>query len=179
MISGNNYLNNRINIPESYYFSSFTHIWGWATWARAWRQYDADMADWPKLLSANWISEIFPDPGLSRYWERIFEYTYRGIISSWAYRFNYSCLVNNGLAVVPKVNLVTNIGFGHDATITRTPNHLANVPFESMPFPLAHPPIITRNTQADLKVADQIYFNPLLPLPLAILSETVKRKIFR
>lgn len=179
IISGNNYLFDTLKIHDSYYFSNMTHIWGWATWARAWNQYDSDMADWPELLTANWLSELFPDRGLRRYWERIFEFTYSGLINTWALRFNYSCLVNNGMAVVPCVNLVTNIGFGSDATTTQNPHRLANVPSEGMNFPLIHPKAMEINYQADRSVAKNIYFHPILPLFLAKIIERVKRKVIR
>ena len=35
MISGNNFQPSRRS-DASYYFSRWTHIWGWATWKRAW-----------------------------------------------------------------------------------------------------------------------------------------------
>jgi len=59
--------------------------------------------------------------------------------------------VHNGLSVVPNVNLVSNIGWGHpDATHTRNPNHkVANIPTEAMIYPLVYPPEITRNMRAD------------------------------
>jgi len=177
MISGNNYLFDSISIPASYYFSSFTHIWGWATWARTWNEYDSGMSDWPKLLAANWLSEVFPDPSLRNYWERIFEFTYSEFISTWAFQLNYSCLVNKGLAVVPCVNLVTNIGFGNDATITKAPHILAEVPNNEITFPLIHPEVEERNYQADLNVAKNIYFSPILPVGIAVYIEKFKRKL--
>jgi hypothetical protein len=178
-ISGNNYLFDKISIQGSYYFSSYTHIWGWATWARTWNQYDPDMADWPKLLSANWLSEAFPDRGLRRYWERIFEFTYRGLINTWALQLNYLCLVKKRLTIVPCVNLVTNIGFGCDATTTCAPHCLADVPADEMTFPLRHPNVVERNYQFDIVAGRNIYFRPILPLFLATPFERLKRKKIR
>lgn len=36
-ISGNNFLYGRKRGSASYYFSKYTHVWGWATWRRAWK----------------------------------------------------------------------------------------------------------------------------------------------
>ncbi|MEO8165112.1 MAG: glycosyltransferase family 2 protein, partial [Betaproteobacteria bacterium] len=40
MISGNNFQADRRKPADSYYFSRYAHIWGWATWRRAWQHYD-------------------------------------------------------------------------------------------------------------------------------------------
>lgn len=177
MISGNNYLFNNMTVQHSYYFSKFTHIWGWASWARAWKQYDSVMKGWPERLSSDWLMEVFPDKWLSKYWERVFEFTYKGIISSWALQLNYLCLVKNCLAIVPRVNLVTNIGFGDTATTTRSYHRLANVPCCPITFPLEHPEIIENLYKADLVVAENIYFKPILPLCLATCIERIKRTL--
>ncbi len=36
----------------SYRFSRFTHVWGWATWRRAWQHYDVAMGGWPEFAEA-------------------------------------------------------------------------------------------------------------------------------
>ena len=45
LISGDNFVNRSINIPWDYYYSSFAHIWGWATWRRVWNKYDFTLSD--------------------------------------------------------------------------------------------------------------------------------------
>ena len=30
----------------SYFFSRYPHVWGWASWRRAWRHYDPDLREW-------------------------------------------------------------------------------------------------------------------------------------
>ena len=39
MISGNNYTEKANITEDSYFFSKYGHIWGWATWKRAWDKY--------------------------------------------------------------------------------------------------------------------------------------------
>ena len=43
MISGDNFLFGQVPVPESYYFSRYCHIWGWASWRRAWKDYDVNI----------------------------------------------------------------------------------------------------------------------------------------
>ena len=42
-ISGVNFLKPEIEIKHSYYFSKFTHVWGWASWKRVWQDYSKDI----------------------------------------------------------------------------------------------------------------------------------------
>jgi len=48
-------------------------------------------------------------------------------------------LKNNGLTIVPSVNLVANIGFGKGATHTTKEDARFILPAVSMAFPLRHP----------------------------------------
>lgn len=49
MVSGNNRLFGRAETADSYYFSRYAHVWGWATWRRAWAKFDINMTDWPEI----------------------------------------------------------------------------------------------------------------------------------
>nr|MBA3765731.1 glycosyltransferase family 2 protein [Acidobacteriota bacterium] len=49
MISGDNFQFGRKRTQYSYYFSRYTHTWGWATWRRAWRYFDREIKLWPAL----------------------------------------------------------------------------------------------------------------------------------
>lgn len=48
-ISGDNFLSKDLAVPESYYFSRYPHVWGWATWRRAWQHYDPEMLEWRNM----------------------------------------------------------------------------------------------------------------------------------
>jgi radical SAM mobile pair protein B len=50
MISGTNLIRDH-KIDAPYTFSCFSSIWGWATWARAWKDYDVDVKDWPEITN--------------------------------------------------------------------------------------------------------------------------------
>lgn len=45
-ITGSFLLGNNSVSKDSYYFSHFTSVWGWATWRRAWTKYDVAIKDW-------------------------------------------------------------------------------------------------------------------------------------
>src|SRR5712691_1210425 len=40
---------------ESYFFSRYYYIWGWATWRRAWQLYDREMTAWPAMRRSGWL----------------------------------------------------------------------------------------------------------------------------
>jgi hypothetical protein len=151
MISGNNFFDELKNKEYSYHFSSFNHIWGWATWKRAWNLYNDEMEDWPNLREGGFLSNILQDDVSVNYYKTIFQEVYENKINSWAYRWLYSMLRKDGLSIVPSKNLVTNIGFGTEATNARSNSHrTANIIAEEIEFPLKHPPITERDLEADM-----------------------------
>lgn len=137
--------------PYSYFFSRYNHCWGWGSWRRAWRLYDAEMKAWPLLRDTDWLLGVGDgSEQFKRYWTEIFDTAYADAVDSWAYRWTFSCWANSGLTVLPSKNLVTNIGFGHDGTHTRTADGVADaLPLEELAFPLRHPPFVVRDTAAD------------------------------
>jgi hypothetical protein len=150
MVSGDNFQFGRRRTSHSYYFSMHTHIWGWASWRRAWRLYDHRMTLWPELRDGGWLEDLLGDRAAAAYWRRIFDATHAERNTSWAYRWTFAAWANNGLTILPNVNLVSNIGFGDAATHTlRRRNRLAALPVAEMAFPLDHPPFMIRDAQAD------------------------------
>lgn len=109
MIAGTNYLL-KIDIPESYLFSRYFAIWGWASWRRAWQKYDLHLTDWETLKAQKHIHYFYPQRYVAEYFTWAFDIAYRGQIDTWDIQWFYSCLFNNGLSVVPHVNLISNIG---------------------------------------------------------------------
>jgi hypothetical protein len=148
-ISGNNFQFGWQRTSYSYYFSRYSHCWGWATWRRAWRHYDREMELWPVVRKGNWLQDMSRSKYTVAYWTRMLSETYAGKIDTWDYQWLLSCWIQSGLTVLPNVNLVSNIGFRPDATHTTGASHYSNMPVEPMPFPLQHPPFVIRDAKAD------------------------------
>lgn len=157
LITGNNFQNGRWRGEESYYFSTYPHIWGWASWRRAWDCYDVEMKYWPKWKdSAKWINR-FNDKIERRYWENIFESTYKGKIDTWDYQWTAAIWKNNGLTITPNINLVSNIGYGENATHTFNLNScLSKIPTGKLQT-INHPKKIIKDS-----IADSYIFNNVL-----------------
>jgi len=161
-ISGDNFQLGRNRTEYSYYFSRYSHIWGWATWRRAWQYYDVKMKLWQEIRDGNWLESILGKTQAVKYWTKIFQTYYDGKIDTWDYPWNFACWIQNGLTILPNVNLVSNIGFGEDATHTiGSKSRLANLGVQEMNFPLKCPPFLIRNEGADNYTQKNI-FNPNL-----------------
>lgn len=159
MISGNNFQFGKAIGEGSYYFSKYTHIWGWATWKRAWRHFDVSMKSFEKFKTEKQINNIFNIKQQKNYWLRIFQITYDNNIDSWAYVWTYTCLVNNGLCVIPNVNLVSNIGFNKEALHTKDENSiLSKVKTEEI-TEIIHPEFVLADQEADLLISKLCYGN--------------------
>ena len=136
---------------NSYFFSRYNHCWGWASWRRAWQYYDHEMSLWPYLRETDWLLSIGDGNRFFRdYWTQIFDLVHAGKVDTWDYQWTFSCWAQSGLAVLPSRNLVTNLGFGAEATHTSKTNTIqANLPLETLDFPLRHPPAMIRDVVAD------------------------------
>jgi hypothetical protein len=132
----------------SYYFSAMPLVWGWATWRDRWALYVFDASDIPVKKIKSALKNYFPDGNVRRYWLWRFYQMKEYQIATWDYQFIFSLWLNNALAVTPYTNLVSNVGFGEDATHTAEYTWKFNLPAYGVGT-LAHPAEIRRNMDAD------------------------------
>ncbi|MDX1416596.1 MAG: hypothetical protein R3293_20520 [Candidatus Promineifilaceae bacterium] len=177
MISGNNFQYSRKRTNYSYYFSRYSHIWGWATWRRAWKLYDKDLSYWRELQQGDYLADIFRgDEYAIPSWEKIFRTVYAGNIDTWDYIWTLSSWMQNGLSITPNLNLVSNIGFGINATHTKADAGVqANMTSHAMEFPLNHPPFVIRDTRADSFTERHILKHTVLQRRYGWLTTNVNR----
>lgn len=111
MISGSNPATS-VESSSDYFFSRFYTIWGWATWKRAWDKFDINITNWPKLKKENFLEKIFPHNLENRlFTERMFDNIHGNEKSSvWGLQWVYACMTNNAFVILPKHNLISNIG---------------------------------------------------------------------
>jgi hypothetical protein len=157
MVSGGNLQFGRQRGTGSYYFSKYTHIWGWASWRRAWKHYDRDVTQWPEFKAHGLLEQMFATPGEQTYWQNSFQWVHEGSLDTWDVSWTFTALTHGLLQVVPNVNLISNIGFGADATHTHVVGVHANLPTQAIEFPLRHPAFVLPNIEADRYIAsDQL-----------------------
>ncbi len=110
------------NAPQSsnssFDFSGIPLIWGWATWRRAWRLYDDDMRLAKREDFPQWLASYYQSGSVEAFWITQLSLTHNGTYNTWDYRWIQSVWANHGLAIIPCVNLVNNIGYDERATHT-------------------------------------------------------------
>ena len=138
----------RITAPGSYRFSGITHIWGWATWKRAWQHYAFDLTGWQRRLPPQrLLRTVGGRPTLAAFWAAAFELVRRGRLDTWDHQFILTAMEHGALTIAPRVNLVENVGFDADSThMTQRPDSLR--PVEPLAWPLVDSPF-RRDVDAD------------------------------
>lgn len=181
VITGDNFQNGIKRGEASYYFSRYNHVWGWASWRRAWTKADMELRFWPEWkISQDWKS-FWSDLVTRRYWEKIFDQMYRGEIDTWDYPWTASVWHHGGLTATPNVNLVTNIGFGEHATHTLSSDSpLSGISTHTLST-LTHPNMVQHEIAADLYVFDYVFGGRLQRFPYVLynMPRRVAGKLFR
>jgi len=158
-IGGNNFLPDIIDKNISYDFSSYSHIWGWASWRRVWKNYDVNFPFWDEhkekrsLLFCNKPEEMYFSSFIS-------DVINNNGINTWDTQYLFSLRLQNQLSVYPSVNLVTNIGLGDiTASHTTKKNKKQSVPVSAIHFPVEHPQYVLRNKKIDDLTIRKLFFS--------------------
>jgi hypothetical protein len=157
-IGGSNFLFHQFPMKDSYYFSSFQFVWGWATWKRAWKHYDVNMRKWPEYRNSRGREPLFGSNKLAKFYGSIFQKVYQGKIDTWDYQWFFANLIRRSVSIIPGQNLISNIGFGTGATHTKHTHPLENIQRQALTFPLNHPDRIQTSLEYDRHVFDK-YIN--------------------
>ena len=157
VISGNNFASG-MRCADSYYFSKYPWMWGWATWRRTWSLFDFEMRHWPTAKSIGLLNSVLSNPEAIAFWTRTFDYIY-GAPLAWDAKLVHACFINNLLTVVPTENLVSNIGWGPEASHSfDASSPLANMPAGKLRFPLRHPDFVYCWKEADEAAEELVNF---------------------
>ena len=120
----------------SYFFSKYVNIWGWGTWKRAWNFYS--ILNFSKALGCLQEELLLEQEINSR--RGIFNKTYQNEIDTWDYLWSLTMLSQHGLTIIPRNNLVRNIGFSPMASRTKNINcQEANLEVCTFDEPFHHP----------------------------------------
>jgi hypothetical protein len=120
-------------------FLPMTSCWGWATWKRAWAQFDSSLAG---------LEKVERDTSLRRRLNLNGAYDYlamarrqkRGEIDSWGICWHLSVFLKNGLTLYPRQSLVENAGIDgsgtHYTAALRGAQTLLHPPLEASKQPM-------------------------------------------
>lgn len=163
MISGDNFQFGHTINDDSYYFSNINHIWGWASWRGRWQHdYDVDLKLWPKIRDERRFYEWFSSKAEQDNFAVSLEKVYQGKLDTWDYQWQFASRINGRVAIMPNVNLISNIGFGASATHTTGQSEFANLSVIEINFPLKHPSAIFGSITLDNKFNQRVVKNALL-----------------
>ncbi len=125
MISGDNggpIINQDFFNKNSYLFTQVPLTWGWATWKNRWENFDSDLNLWNqpfrktrKLLDGYSLFESY----------LIYKMLNRVSLreeKNWDYMLYSTMIKNKYLSIIPRLNLIKNIGWGDEATHTKKRN---------------------------------------------------------
>ena len=169
-ISGDNFQFGALKTKYSYYFSRYPHVWGWATWRRAWQLYDPGLEGWEAERSKSWLRDMTGSFVSTAFWRYIFDRMYRREIDTWDYQLTYASLKHRCVNIIPTVNLVTNVGYGVGATNTRRKSRTMGLAAVPMTFPLRHPSKVVANRAADGRTDRVVFLHPLGVASLVVKS---------
>lgn len=108
------HVNGTIHVPpaglkDNAWFSRYALVWGWASWRRAWKNYDPLLLNYPFAK----LHKIF-DHEKSMRWRELLNNVRQNKsgFNTWDFQWSAALFACNGIAVSPKVNLIQNIGIG-------------------------------------------------------------------
>lgn len=153
-IAGDSPLDRKVS-DASYYFATVQHCWGWASWRRAWKYYDATMETISFKDTKKTLRKRYKDFNIRDYWQNWFYRIKKRHDSIWDYQWTYLIISKDGICINPSLNLTSNIGFGEDSTHTSNPND-ENANRKTYPIDfenIIHPQKIECDSLADFEIA--------------------------
>lgn len=144
-IGGCNFQNSIKRGKASYYFSVINHVWGWASWANRWQKYDFKLSN---INNTDFLKKTFENKKALKYWTKIFGMMKENKTGIWGYQWTFTMWFNNGLAILPNVNMISNLGFREDATHTIGESKMANMKTYELII-TKHPSQIIQDKEAD------------------------------
>lgn len=135
-----NFLTTRDIPVASYFATSHTQIWGWATWRNRWKLYDSKMSNWPSEKK-EFASDSYFNGIVQKFaWNKSFDSAFANKVDTWDINWQYTLWRHNLYSILPNINLVNNLGFNLDGTHTKnTVNPLPEIGLGGISFPLKYP----------------------------------------
>lgn len=154
---------------EDYCFSMYGHIWGWATWRRAWKHFNLYVNDFDDTAAHIGERTNFTDIDA----KILIEFCKRlksnmlfdgGTRSTWDVVWGYVKLRDGGLSIIPRVHLSSNVGVIGLHSKERTLSHFR--PYDEEFEARIHPKEIKRNF-----LYDDYHYNKFLKQPFFLIRQ--------
>lgn len=162
MICGMNNLGT-YDCPNDYFFSQSGSIWGWASWRRVIDEWDSTY----EFLNCKYVEKVL-EFNKGKDWRERYYATCRRHLNSgrehYETIFSSNTIIKNRLNIIPKYNMIKNIGVGVETThgvasLKEMPPAVRAVFYMKTydyTFPLNHPKYIIDDREYAKKVRDQL-----------------------
>jgi len=149
---GANYLKRKKRyLKDSYHFTAYSFIWGFATWKRAWEGFELKLKT-TQEEAFRIIDKYVNSTQERNFCQRIYNTLSKHSLDYWEYQYNFHIWMKGGLCISPNVNLVTNVGFKNRK------RRIRKLMKETAPIlPLQHPETIERNKTSDEYIFQKVY----------------------
>lgn len=160
-ISGLNYLGQYDEPEADYFFGYEAAIWGFAVWKRTIDMYTYQTSDKEKKYMIDRVRRLINKdmPGHWGYVSRYIETNNSAHASSTEFYKTFLCFAQHSLAIIPKINMVSNIGIGEGSAhssdklgkLPRAVQKLFNMKIYELPDdrPIIHPKFVIQDCLYD------------------------------
>ena len=150
MISGFNMDGETPDCPNDYFFTSAFSIWGWASWRRVVSQWDEHYAFLDDPYSLRQLQQLIKARRLKSDFIKTCQLHRSSGLPQFETIFWSHMMLNNGLAIMPRKNLINNIGATEESahysalkTLPKAVRHIFTMQRHELSFPLRHPTYVT------------------------------------
>jgi hypothetical protein len=147
-ICGSNFLKGKYVNHSSYYYSSHFHVWGWATWKRAWKLNDFEASGMSIDNLKYKLNTKFKTKAELKFYKKMFFDMKNKNVDTWDYQWFFTHIYFDGLTIIPNYNLISNIGPNGAHFKNDNLNPRINLPTHSI-LPIKYPNSITIDIKAD------------------------------
>jgi hypothetical protein len=160
MVCGTNFKSSLTNKKKnSYFFSKYSFIWGWATWKDRWALYDDKLKRWNNYKKSKSISKYFTNNNELNFWKKNLDYLSKNQNKgAWDFPLTFTNFYFKKLSIVPKVNLITNIGY--DDPSGNNPKKNSCLKKMNLVFPLKHPSEVKASSEYDHFCSQKVFSLP-------------------
>jgi len=147
LVSGFNFAPSK-KVRHDYFFSHSTYIWGWATWASTWKAFRSSpqVESWSEE-ETNEIRSSFAS-GIQRR-EFLGMMAIADTLNTWDISLAVWMRQQKKLSIIPRLNLIENIGFGAQATHTKFEAFDVQTKRSDFIGPLSHPEVVICDTSIE------------------------------
>lgn len=146
--------------PADTYFIRLPDTIAWATWKRAWQNFESDANKLFQQLQEKDLMHAFNLNGSFGY-ERMLKQQLEGKVNSWAIRLTATAFIHNTLTLYPSRSLSKHIGFGSDSTHVKSADYNRDLVLAEYPIQLDDIALVNDQSAIEAFIHFEKHIRPL------------------